>query len=200
MRYLIGCLICLMMAGCVDLPRNFKPAGFDSSDEVLPYVHITSYLTANLEDIDWKIFYKRFPEYWEDIQLAKYLGGTIDHHPWYTAYAFRWTTLNRKKPTWSAEKIRRLERHQFVPGDTPFEIFYGLGPPERLMWDNDFEILLYETDVALIMESGRLKKNKICTNCWEFILDHDDETPVEDQMKLHDNQILATLGLSRPDY
>ena len=143
MRWVIGCLIYLMVAGCVNQPEQYKPAGFSSVDEVYPYLGLTNYLAIQLTPHEWDDFYKRFPDYWKDLQLAKTFGGTLEYHPWYTAYAFRWTTLNKKKPTWSTTKIMRLDAGTIENGDTPFEIFYAKGAPQRLLWDNDFEILIY---------------------------------------------------------
>jgi len=203
MRYLILIFIFALLAGCVNQPRNFKPAGFDTWDEALPYVGIKNYLAANLSAEDWKAFYKRFPEYWNDLQTAKsiaFIGDVNEIHPAYTAYNWRWTTLNRKKPTWSAEKTQRLESGSVLSDDTPFEIFYAKGAPNRIIWDNDFEILIYKPDTAIMLKAGKLKEIKDCPGCWEAPTNTDDDADEFSKSGMHEWDILAALDLKRPTY
>jgi len=194
MRTWILALMASLAAGCVNQPENYKPAGFHNYSHVLPYKNLASYLNTQLTKTEWERFYKHFPEYIEHKEVR-------EHLPWLTAYNFRWTTLNHKKPTWPGEKTRRLNGKKIKPGDTPFEIFYALGPPDRMIWDNDFEILLYKSDLALIMETGILKEIKPCIDCWEFPDDvGEDSAPelIAATSGMHDWDILKILGFKRP--
>jgi len=96
LRSVLVSLTLLVLAGCVNTATQFKPAGFQSADEAKEYVPYYLYYAKKLTNEEWEAFYSRFPEYWKDIQTAKVLGGSMEFHPWYTAYSFRWNTLRRK--------------------------------------------------------------------------------------------------------
>jgi hypothetical protein len=176
-----------VLSGCVSFERNYKPAGFNSREEVKMYLPYNFYLAKKLTSEEWAAFYNRFPEYWQDIQSAKhYLGGTIEYHPWYTAYAFRWITLNRKMPNWDQILLGRLSHKEIEIGDDVFKIVYAFTPPERLIWDNDFEILLYQDPpIAVIMKNGLAKE----------ILPYG-----YNKTSFSDDDIISELGLTRPKY
>ncbi len=184
-KYWLIVLVIIFFNSCVNAPRNYKPAGFNSKEEVEPYIPIHLYLANCLTQLEWDSFYKRFPEYWNDIHQAKKMGSSIDFHPWYVAYAFRWNTLKRK-PGWGIETQRRLDRGEIKDGDSVFQLIYSLGPPSRIIWDNDFEIILYPENRAVIMNQHKIIEIENCENCWLGTTDEE--------------EIINKLGLIRPKY
>jgi hypothetical protein len=161
---IIGTLIALSVAGCVTQPRNYKPAGFESSKEASEYVADYLYYASKLTSDEWSEFYSRFPEYWKDMQTAKSIGSTNDFHPWYTAYAFKWIT-NKKAATWGDETNERLREGLLARGDDIFKVVVGRGVPVRIIWDNDFEILLFRGNYAAIFQDSGYSEQKRCTGC-----------------------------------
>lgn len=157
-------LIPLALCGCVAKPRNLEPAGFASRAEAQPYVDNYLYYARQLTTAEWDSFYQRFPEYWKDIQLAKNLGGTMEFHPWYSAYAFRWTTLNRKRD-WPESTLKRLDQKDVQPGDDVFQIVYALGPPKRTIWNNDYEALAFSDEMTMVLSNHRLTRTSSCKGC-----------------------------------
>ena len=147
-------LILLASVACVNQPRNYEPAGFSSWKEVKPYLKDNLYLANKLSAEEWDAFYKRFPEYFKDQNsaIANYYGAP-KYHPPYTAYAFRWTTLNRRE-AWDATTIARLDRGELQEGDDVFQVIYALGAPRRVVWTNDLEALYYQNQEVRI-ESNR---------------------------------------------
>ncbi len=185
--------ILFFIFGCVNLERNFKPAGFNTIDEVKPYIQYptTHYLALQLSREEWRTFYKEFPEYWNDIQQANQFGNTMEYHPYYTAYAWRWTTLKRKQQ-WDKTTVQRLDKNKTQPGDNHFKAIYALGPPRRIIWNNDHEILIYEPDKALIMDHGVLKEIRSCKGCWQ--LPSGDEM-MGDRRGMAEPEVLTALGV-----
>jgi hypothetical protein len=183
-------LASLVLASCVTNPENYKPAGFSSAAEARAYVPDYLYYAKKLTAQDWSDFYDRFPEYWQDMQTARRFGSSLEYHPFYTAYAFRWTTL-RRKPGWNALTVARLERKEILPGDDAFQVTYALGPAGRLVWDNDFEILAYDSGNALIFEKGRLARVAACAGC---------SMRYSTREGMSDAEVLSTLSLVRPKY
>ena len=182
----------LVFSGCVNTPAQFKPAGFQSSDEAQEYVTNYLYYANKLTPAEWEAFYRRFPEYWKDIQTAKQIGGSMDFHPWYTAYAFKWTTL-RKKQTWEPAMVLRLEQGELLPGDDIYKSVFGRGTPFRVIWDNDFELLIYKSGKALIFNDGVFSREKYCSGCSATYDQRAREGMTEDD-------VIAALGLQRPTY
>lgn len=154
----------LLLAGCVTAPRNYVSAGFNSSDEVRPYASGYLYFASKLTPAEWNAFYGRFPEYFKDVQTAKQFGSMMEYHPWYVAYAFRWTTL-QKRDGWDPTLIGRLERGESRVGDDIFQLIYAKGPPARLIWDNDAEVLLYMDDTAFVVNSSQVSRIESCPSC-----------------------------------
>lgn len=183
----------LIVSGCVNTPRHYIAAGFQSSQEAQEYVGNYIYYSSKITPDEWRAFYQRFPEYYKDIQTAKALGSTMEFHPWYTAYAFKWTTDNRKRG-WAHQDISRLNRGDIKPGDNIFKVVYAKGPPKRFVWNNDFEIALYEPDVALIFDAGSFSRQATCDNCWNNDLDGD---PMDIFAKkgMEDAEVVRALGL-----
>jgi hypothetical protein len=193
--------IVIALSSCVNLERNYKPAGFNSGAEVTSYLPYNFYFAKKLTPDEWAAFYNRFPEYWKDLQVAKHhLGGTTEYHPWYTAYAFRWTTLNKKLPNWDQIIRERLSHNKIEIGDDVFKIVYALAPPVHLIWDNDFEILLYQDPpIAVIMNDGLAKEIKPCEHCWQQVNTYE-ATNEGSGTSFSDDELISTLGLTRPKY
>jgi hypothetical protein len=164
-RYWLFVLVILIFSSCVNTPRNYKPAGFNSKEEVQPYLPIYLYLANCLTQTEWDSFYKRFPEYWKDIQKGKQIGYRTDYHPWYVAYAFRWNTLKRKQG-WDIGTQSRLDQGVIKEGDSVYQLIYSLGPPSRIIWDNDFEILLFPKNKAVILNAHEVIEVENCDKCW----------------------------------
>lgn len=199
-KALCGLLSICIIAGCVNLERNYRPAGFESSNEVKPYLEHRLYFAKQISHDEWDAFYKRFPEYWNDIQYAKTIGSTMEFHPWYVAYAMRWVTLNKKLLQWDKHTIARLNAKEIVKGDDVFKIVYALTPPKRLIWDNDFEILLYESvPNAILMNGGVVAEIKECNGCWKQEEQSDTNTPWI-KIGMNENDVLSELKLLRPTY
>ena len=197
-KLIIVALVAICLSACVNTSRNFKPAGFESVTEVYPYLTNYLYYANKLTSEEWKTFYNRFPEYWNDIQQAKSFGGTHDYHPWYSAYAFRWTTL-KNKDMWADDIIQRLSRHEIIEGDDIFKIVFAFGPPDSIIWDNDFEVLFYKSNKALIMNNGQLSKIKDCKGCAPIIDSHLDKSNnyIDGYTII---EALQKLNLERPQY
>lgn len=154
----------LLTVGCVNQPRNYKPAGFESSKEASEYVKNYLYYASKLTSDEWSAFYSRFPEYWNDMQSAKSIGSINDFHPWYTAYAFKWIT-DKKAATWGYATNERLREGLLARGDDIFKVVVGRGVPVRIIWDNDFEILLFRGNYAAIFQDSGYSEQKRCTGC-----------------------------------
>ena len=182
----------LTLVACVNTPRHFKPAGFNSADEAQLYVADYLYYANKLTDEEWDAFYHRFPEYWKDIQDAKTIGSTMEYHPWYTAYSFKWNT-NRRKMNWSAEEIDRLKDKQLKKGDTVFKVVDSWGVPGHVIWDNDFEILAFNNNKATIFIDGVYAYQEECKGCFEKYSDITESG-------MDTNDVLETLRLKRPSF
>lgn len=183
---------CFALTGCIVTPSHYKPAGFSSVAESDLFLSDYLYYANRLTDDEWKAFYKRFPEYWQDIQKAKSLGYGIDFHPRYVSYAFRWTTLRRQK-NWPANISERLKRQTLLPGDDVFMVVHALGPPARIVWNNRAEILVYKPGQAIIMDDGKLVREVTCDGC---ATTESDETTYLNPMS--DVEIIRAAGLAHP--
>lgn len=187
----VSVLLCSLTA-CVNNPENYRPAGFESVAQAREYVPDYLYYAKKLTKSEWDDFYDRFPDYWKDIQAAKSFGSTMEYHPWYVAYAFRWSTLRRKEK-WGGAVVSRLDRREVLPGDDAFKVIYALGVPGRIIWDNDFEILAYLPGTALIFEGGNVARIASCEGCAARY-----DTVYKTGME--DSDVITTLKLSRPKY
>lgn len=125
-------LMLFSLTGCVNTPRHFKSAGFQSWDEAKEYIQDYLYYANKLTDEEWDAFYHRFPEYWKDSQQAKLLGSTMEYHPAYTAYAFKWNT-DKRKNKWNEKTLKRLRIGSIVEGDTIFKVVHARGVPGRVI-------------------------------------------------------------------
>jgi len=182
--------IVLVLSGCVNTPTQFRPAGFQSADEAKEYVPDYLYYAKKLTAEEWEAFYGRFPEYWKDIQTAKTMGSSLEFHPWYTAYSFRWNTL-RKKEHWDPATLSRLENRQVQRGDDVFKVILALGAPGRVVWDNDFEILAYKSDSAMIFANGVFDYSAKCPGCFKRYRQNTREGMLE-------KEVIDVLRLKRP--
>ena len=185
-------LLCFALAACVTNRENYIPAGFNTAAEARAYVPEYLYYAKKLTANEWDEFYRRFPEYWKDVQSAKRLGSTLEYHPWYTAYAFKWNTLRRRQH-WDTGTVSRLDRKDLLPGDDVFQTIFAIGPPGRVIWDNDFEVLAYSSGNALIFENGLLSRVVACPGC-------DARYNSASREGMQDSQVIAELGLKRPAY
>lgn len=185
-------LFCCVLAACVTTRENYVPAGFSSVAEARAYVPEYLYYAKKLTPTEWEEFYRRFPEYWKDIQTAKIFGSTMEFHPWYSAYAFKWNSL-RKKQQWDVATVSRLEKGELLAGDDIFKTTYSLGPSVRIIWDNDFEILTYGSGKAIIFENGLLSRLVPCQGC-DMRYNHSSREGMQDK------DVITTLGLRRPTY
>lgn len=151
-------------------PETYRAAGFESYDQVSLFLPNYLYFAFNLSEEEWRDFYKKFPEYWVDVQESQKRAFFNGFNSGYTAYAFRWTTLNKKKQ-WSPSIIERLDRGEVEAGDDLFKITYALGAPERVVWKNTHEILAYKKGPTFLIKEGRLAKVASCKDCCDEISD-----------------------------
>lgn len=191
-RSVLVSMVLLILSGCVSTATQFKPAGFQSAEEAREYVPNYLYYAKKLTNAEWESFYRRFPDYWKDIQTAKSLGSSLEFHPWYTAYSFKWNTL-RRKDGWDPQTVSRLERGEIRRGDDIFKTVVGRGVPTRVIWDNDFELLLYESGEALVFTEGVVSRITTCMGC---AVPYDSVS--NDGMS--ENEVAKILGLQRPKY
>jgi hypothetical protein len=190
MNKIILIILCIIASSCVNTSEQFKPAGFNSASEAGEYVPEYLYYAHALTKDDWDMFYREFPEYWKDMQQGKAMGASLEFHPWYTAYSFKWNTKRRSK-LWDQESIDRLYKKKLKAEDDIFKVIYALGPPKRVVWNNYFEILLYKPDLAIIMDKGFYKSTSRCSKCYES-----DSDVLNTGMS--DNDVLKVLGLKAP--
>ena len=175
-------------------PRNYKAAGFDTVDEMDSYVKNYLYLASKISKEDWDAFFKRFPEYWVDIQYSK---GTFsgDYNAGYTAYAFRWNMINKRK-TWDEATIERLKSKKLIDGDDIYKIIFSVGVPQRLLWDNDFEILIYNNNVAIRILDGKFNTENKCSECTNIALVRSGKIYYD----INNDEVLKIMNLNRPSY
>ena len=157
-----------MLAGCVNTHENLSSAGFKSSDEARLFVPDYLFYAQQLTPDEWRAFYVRFPEYFTDMQQAKTLGMSMEYHPWYTAFAFRWTSSQRKA-AWPPETVARLQRGEVKPGDDVFMIVEAFGPPQRIVTSNWGSVMAYATNRAYVIRDGRLAAAADCIACWQAL-------------------------------
>lgn len=186
-----------VVTACVNMPRNYVPAGFQSTAEVRPYLSFKLYFASKLTPAEWNAFYARFPEYFQDIHTAKQIGSTIEYHPWYVAYAFRWTTL-QKRESWPKEMVSRLDQGRSIVGDDVFGLIYAKGPPARLIWDNDVEILLFSDDTAYVMASSKVSRKDKCPDCTQKSAPPN--RPADLDWSKSTEEVLDILHVERPRY
>ena len=101
--------------------------------------------------------------------------------------------MKRKEEVWTKECITRLEKQKIEKNDTSFQVVYAIGPPKRIVWNNEFEIFIYEDGMALIFEEGLYASEKLCEGCYEKYNDQLSEG-------FTNEDIIQKLGLKRPKY
>lgn len=153
-------------------PENYLAAGFNSVEEIQTYLPHYLYFAFKISSEEWHQFYQKFPEYWLKVQHSKKTSFSNDFNRGYTAYAFRWTTLNRQKG-WPLEISKRLSNKEIAKEDDVFRIVYALGSPQRVVWNNNFEILLYQNGLSYLMEKEVLKETKVCEKCCEELTENE---------------------------
>lgn len=183
--------------------RNYKTAGFNSTDEINGYAKHSQYLAFKISSEDWRSFYSRFPEYWIDIQNSKSYTFMNDYNQGYTAYAFRWNMMNKKK-SWDDATIERLTQKKLLGGDDTYKIVFAMGPPERIIWDNDFEILIYNNDSALLLKDSKYASMSECKGCVKKM---DTTEKINKSLDINqeyftksNDEVLSDLKLTRPAY
>lgn len=90
------------------------------------------------------------------MQLAKQWGATLEFHPMYTAYAFKWNT-DRRRQKWDEPTVRRLDAKTLAIGDDVFKTIYARGVPSRVVSTNDFELLGLPVRSGAADEGQRLR-------------------------------------------
>lgn len=191
-RFVTLAVLVMLTVGCVSMREDYQPAGFNSWQDVIPYTTNYGYYATRLTQDEWQAFYRRFPDYWRDLNLGRTFGSTMEYHPWYTAYAFRWTTL-QKKETWDSTTIERLQNKDIQPGDDVYKVIWALDAPDRVLFTNFSEALLYNNDTAIVMNGSHYKEKKPCKDCYKW----------PDQSSgggLNDRQVEERLGIERPKY
>jgi hypothetical protein len=211
-RLLILFLLCAALTACQgsftqqliseSFPRGaeaYQPMGFNSSDEVDLFLPNYLYFAFRLSGADWRAFYEEFPEFWVDVQQSKKNAFFNDFNSGYTAYAFRWTVSNKAKE-WPPATIDRLQKKSFESGDDLFKIIYALGAPNRIVWNNSHEVLLYKEGTAYLISGGRLANKTLCVDCCEEMSDEEKASrgflPSMPGYTLSDNQVLVRLSLT----
>lgn len=184
-------------------PRNYKTAGFANANEIDDYTKHYQYLAFKISSEDWSAFYSRFPEYWSDIQKSKSYTFMNDYNAGYTAYAFRWNLMN-KRNKWDQTTIERLETKQIIKEDDIYKIVFAVGMPQRILWDNDFDILMYSNGNAILLDNNKYKYSVECKECIKKIeyidgINKKNEGSEDEYTKSLDS-ILKTLSLTRPEY
>ncbi len=157
----------VLLAGCqsFDTVEYYKPAGFATFKEALPYFRPHAYYAHKLSRSEWDAFYRQFPAYFKTTEEAKASGGNLYYQALFTAYAFRWTTLQRKQG-WSAEERVRLAAGKIQKGDDVFKVVDALGPANRVIYNNEIEALIYwNAGEGLILRDGVLQDRKPCPAC-----------------------------------
>lgn len=184
-------------------PRNYRPVGFDNADQIDKYADYYEYFALKIAHDEWTSFYRKFPEYWQDIQKSKQYTFFGDYHPGYTAYAFKWLTSIKKKD-WDGDIIKRLEDGRLSEGDDIFKLIYALGVQDRLIWDNDFEILIFGNK-AIVLKKSAYGKTIDCDKCSVLLssselLDRKIEPSQQKHYILSDDSVIKILSLVRPAY
>ena len=134
-RVILCVILLISLVGCARSDQ-YKPAGFTDYSEVWPYWDYSYYYSKRLSTQEWQTFFDKFPDLYRD-HLA---SGVVAVSPETAAYAFRWTTLQRKEK-WDPSVIARLEKHDTQPGDDIFQVIYAIGPAEHIIWDKGVEVL-----------------------------------------------------------
>ncbi len=175
-----------MFQGCAHNSDEYKQVGFQSQEEVEPYMahsRTTQFLANHLTKEEWNKFYDAFPDLrWERAFENSFNTvvtpngpivvptGSPGPNPEHTAYAWRMFTMERKKK-WDPETIRRLDARELVIGDDIFQIIYATGVP-RFATNNNYgnliTILAYKPDLALLLREGKLESVHSCPGCWEY--------------------------------
>ena len=178
-------------------PENYQSAGFKSYDQVELFLPNYLYFAFNLSDAEWKTFYKKFPEYWIDVQNGKKMAFINDFNSGYTAYAFMWTTLQRSK-MWDAATVERLGRGKVESGDDLFKVVFALGAPDRVIWNNKYEILLYKEGDSYLVAGGEVADVNRCGECCNELPPHEkfaNNPPAGlKEFSLSDREVIAKLG------
>lgn len=184
-------------------PRNYKTAGFENAEEVSNYARNYQYLAFKISQEDWRAFYMKFPEYWIDIQNSKSNTFMNDYNSGYTAYAFKWNLL-KKKEAWDNDTLKRLDDKKVVSGDDVFKVIYAIGVPERIIWDNDFEILIYNDDKCILIQNNKCSSILACKGCVKKMSAEEIRArhlpPNGDSYTISNAEILTLLRQKRPIY
>ncbi len=160
-----GSIASIMIANSYSTDERYlKDFEFSSTDEVQEYADNYLYFAYKLTDEEWKGFYKKYPKFWKEIQAAKSYTFYSDFNRGYTAYAFKWALL-QQRDLWDKQELQRLQDNYPLPGDNIHKVVFSLGPPTRIIWDNDFEILIFKDDTAAIFENGVFSRRVDCKDC-----------------------------------
>lgn len=156
--------------GCdatLNTKESYNSAGFKDEKYAKAYLEDFRYYQHKLTDRDWDLFYKRFPDYWKNVQDAKLIDAEYDFIRSYTPLAFKWNT-NRRMKKWSESTIRRLKEKKVNTTDNIFKIIYSLGVPSRAVWNNNHEILIYNSDKSVLLKNDRFYSYAQCKGCERY--------------------------------
>lgn len=175
-------------SACVSSPEHLSAAGFKSKEEASGYVPHSAYFSKRLTAQEWSDYYSAFPEYWQDMQSSRNFGATLEFHPWYTAYAYRWTTL-KHAVKWPQSTLSRLQARQVAVGDEVMQLTYALGAPARIIWDRSAEALIYADYRAFMIRQGKVVEVRTCRGCSEM------HNPAPGGGGMSDAEVRKVLGL-----
>lgn len=185
-------------------PRNYKSAGFNNVSEMDDYVKNYEYLALKMSTEDWDSFYKRFPEYWTAVQNSKSYTFMNDYNSGYTAYAFRWNMMKREK-TWDIKTVERLRLKKLESGDDIYKIIYSEGIPQRLIWNNDFDILAYDNGDTISLKENTCFIKAECKECLKKVTDYNINTNGVSRngaarYEISDDNVAKIFGITRSEY
>lgn len=184
-KFTVAIFLVAFSAGCASMDQ-YKAVGFDSPLQLFQYAEYTQYYGMRLNADDWRTFCERFPDL-----LA---GGNCTTapliNPDLNILAYHWT-MQQRKDKWDAATLERLAAKDIRPGDSIYHINWAWGPPQRIIWDHNAEVILYD-DTAYIMGQSLVKERKECPRCsW-----HDPGRDKDDE----DRDIIKKLGLERSEH
>jgi hypothetical protein len=212
-KLLLVVVIGILFSGCGLLEeRYYKSVGFNNKNEVEKFTYENSfYFSRQLSSTEWDKFYKNFPEFYEyqmtsspdvspvvmtsygsfamDIPIRKHLDPIL------VAYAFKWSLINREK-IWDNKLKKRLGLKILNEEDNIFKIVKVLGIPERVIWNNEHEVLLYKPNKAILLKDGFYAGEELCKMCYKpFIVEDVFRDLVETGMS--DDEVIVLLNNSK---
>ncbi len=110
----------------------------------------------------------------------------------------------KKKNNWDKKTIERLNSKNLTVEDDIYKIVFAMGIPERIIWDNDFDILIYKDNTALILRNDNYLSIMECSRCTTKLDPREQVSKSIDRTKEYyfkgDDEVLGILRLTRPTY